>query len=401
MLRSNGLIRAFPDLDETAETQPHLAEDDMDRRIASLAAAMRDTNIRGGNEVTGSSYRPKGELRGNKGAKPPAWAVQSESLARIEEKMLSTFRDDTSRSHRFHLPPPHLFWSGSASSPTMVQKIQSWLRIREWCYAQALSAGQRNSLMTTYQWRVALEGRYYSIPFDHVNAKIKISTTDLAKLPPAPPDVKRRRLESQPDTSTGTHTRLASRLTVNIRFGVYGGFEPFQPEMETKWGPLTLSAVDIMSQASHNLLHEVVWELCVAHFRLQLLDLDRLVLKDVYDNADHSLGARREYLIRLIWKNGSPRPTWEDDIFCDPLTSADWSRRVKPVQRMAKLLSVWPGGTRFLDLEFDGALNGAQFGRLESDVFLFYARTFHEHYGHRPVLPITQPASMLTRTRHR
>lgn len=358
---------------------------------------MRESSIRVDSAATGASYRPKGELRSNKGTKPPAWAAQSESLARVEEMMLQTFRDDTSRSHLFHLPPPHLFYTGSASHPMVVQKIQNWLRIRGWCFTQALSAGERNSLMTAYQWRVALEGKYYFMPYDHVKATIRVPTTDIMKLPPAPRGIKRRRVESQPTSSAGTHSRLASRIAINVRFGVYGGFEPYQSGMDVNWGPLTLSQTDIESQENHNLLREIVWELCVTHFRLQLLDLDRTVLKAVYDNPDRSFGARREYLIRLIWKNGSPRPAWEDDAFCDPLTSADWTGRVKSVQQMAKVISIWPGGPRLAGLEFDNIPNSVKFGRLEYEVFSLYAQTFHEHYGYRPVLPITQPLSMLAR----
>ena len=390
---------AYNVVDEEEElTDTPLAIDaDLDSLIDSLVDALQSMSVR----ARASSYRPKGEIRAAKGSMPPAWAIQCETVARIEEFMATTFRDDNSKTLQYHLPPPHLFYASTYNSHITVQKVHNWLRIRPWCFSHIMRPHeQRSTLMTTHQWRVALEGKYYHTSFDHITVKPKSDPADIAKLPPAPPDLKRRRTEPS-DTATsnkGTqHRRIATRIDINVRFGVHAGFEPYDATERASWGRVALNADDIASQHDHALVREVVWELSVASFRLELLDLDQTILHTVYQHQDGSLAARRESLVCHIWQNGFVRPTWEDSVECDPLSSPSWEVRLPAVKQLAFIVSAWPGGQRFRSWNTSLAVNGAAFSRFEYDVLLFYSRTFSELRGRRPILPLIRPGTLASR----
>ena len=155
---------------------------------------------------------------------------------------------------------------------------------------------------------------------------------------------------------------------------------------------------DIAAQVDHSLVREVVWELSVSNFRLELLDLDRTLLDVVYNHQDSSLAARRESLVCQIWQNGCICPAWERSIDCDRLSAPAWDVRLPAVKQLAYIISAWPGGERFKSWNDSFALNGAVFSRYEYDVFLFYARTFSKIRGRRPILPLIQPNSLVSRT---
>lgn len=368
---------------------------DLDQVIESLTSALQRVNVQ--DEPSTS----RGELRGEKVTKPPPWAHQSESLARLERFMLENFRDDNGKTQKYHLPPVHLFYAASADSSLTVKKTHNWLRIRQWCFDQVTRVGEQGSTpMTAYEWRAALDGLYYSIPYDPSVVKPKSTLADIQRLASAPPPAKRQRT-GPPGNSykskkneKAQSRRLASTIDVNVRFGVHAGFDPYDPDQQVTWGKITLRSADIAVQPGHTLLHEILWELSVANFRLELLELDRAILRVVYDHPDRAVAARRESLVCRVWRNGHLRPTWENTDQCDALSSVLWADRISAVKQLASVLSAWPGGDEYKTWNPKSAWDAFAFFEFEYGVFLFYARAFHRRYGRRPILPLLFPKSL-------
>ena len=324
----------------------------------------------------------------------PDWAEYHVAIARVESVMVKTLFTNHSKPQVYFLPPLHLFYAATPTSVITVQKVHNWLRIRDWCFDQIRKRDE--ILMTTYQWRVALEGRYCAVPYDHLKVKINVTPEEIGRLPPPGPDFKRRRLDENSKTKrhngeTLQHRRVASRLEINVRFGLYGGFLPYDPSERVAWGKLSLNAQDLSTPAHSNVIRGVVWELSVANFRLELLRLDRDLLSVVYGDPDTTLAARREAVICYIWKNEWARPVWEDSTEYDPLTSPVWTSRIQPIKQLSLVISLWPGGERFAKWDLTVAKDCRVFEQFEYDVILFYTRTFHAQYGRRPILPLVQP----------
>lgn len=385
LTRSSGLGR----IDE----EYPVIEDQLDRQIASLAKAMQDqAQIReDAVTVTRSSF----DL-GEKRAPPPAWVRYTASIAQVEQYTRKHLRDDNSRPLLYHLPPLHIFFADPTSVMTF-ERFHNWLRIRTWCFDQIRRHAE--VLMTAGQWRIALEGRYYAVPYDHLRLKeeLRVTPEQISRLPPPPPDIKRRRHDPEAQhrkngTST-QHKRVASRLEINVRFGLSGGFAPYDASEKIAWGRETLTAADIGS-AFARIAPQVVWELSVASFRLELLDLDRVLLPKVYAHPDPSISARREMSIGTIWRNGWVRPIWEDKAEPDPMSSSAWETRVQAIQQFASIVGLWPRGGVFSSWDQHVALNEKAFMDFEYRIFLFYAETFTRVKGRRPTLPSIQPATM-------
>lgn len=396
--RKTRIYKISPDQHAELKSQQQDLEDDVDRRIILLVDHLRRTQISSGPML--NSSRPSAPHKG-RSTSPPWWVARTEAIARVEDTISRQYSEDYSRAHLFQLPPPQLFYASTPTHEASVQKAHNWLRIRDWCFAQLLHPDEgRGILMSKFHWLVALEGKYYIISYDHVTVPMRVPKEDIAKLPSAPPDTKRRRLEpsAQPKKiDTAQQNRLAARITVNVRFGVYAGFEPYDATKSFLWGKTSVSSGLLASQSNAEIIREVAWELSVANFRAEFLDLDRLVLEDVYTNPDQSMAARREHVICNIWKNGFVRPMWETDLYCDPLSSPDWSSRVNAIRQMSKAISLWPDGSRFESWDPQCGADANSFNDLEYEIFLFYSSTFHRYYGRRPILPVVQPPTLRKR----
>lgn len=381
---------------ELLQAGPNRTQDGTDDRIALLASRLARTR-----DLSPPQRNPFARTAPERRqTAAPIWVLRSDAIAQVQRIMSQDFQDDSTRPILYFLPPVHLFYSGTEDSGIIVQKLHNWLRIRTWCYDQI--ALRDDIQMSTYQWRVALEGHYYLTSHEHISTRISVSHEDIAKLPDPPREVKRRRVaDSHKKGSKNTNRalsekRLASRLAINVRFGVYGGFSPYEPQQEVSWGSQRLVGADISSICS-GLLQEVVWELSVANFRCELLDLDRTILKPVYSDPDVSLAARREQTICNIWNGGWARPNWEEDVRCDPFGSLSEEARSRAVKQLAAVVSLWPGGGRLLDCYRKSSQQADILRQVEYDVFLFYARTFHMYKGRAPTLPHLQPLSMARR----
>ncbi|GJF00802.1 hypothetical protein PsYK624_171030 [Phanerochaete sordida] len=383
--------------DKLVQTLPE-TDADLDRVIESLTSTLQRLDVRD------EAPRSKGELRKKKVTRPPSWAHQSESLSRLEHFMLENFRDDNGKMQKYHLPPVHLFYASESDSPPVVHKTHNWLRIRQWCFDHLSRVGEQGSTpMTAHEWRAALDGLYYSIPYDSSVVKPKSALADIQRLPSAPPEAKRQRTGPSGNSykskknEKAQYRRLASNIDVNVRFGVLAGFDPYDADQQVSWGKVTLRSADIAAQPGHTLLHEILWELSVANFRLELLELDRAILRVVYDHPDRAVAARRESLVCRVWRNGHLRPTWEDTDQCDVLSSILWADRIPAVKQLAFVLSSWPGGDEYKTWNPATAWNAFAFFEFEYSVFLFYARAFHQRYGRRPILPLLLPKSLARR----
>ena len=370
-------------------------KDAIDEQIADIVREMHRVSLKVKPPVRRWASRPP---QAKQGVQRPAWAEYNDALVRLEGTM-KDFLPDPSRSHLYHLPPPQLLFAAAATSNVTVSKVHNWIRIRSWCFDQIRN--RDDVLMTTYQWRIALEGRYFAVDFDKDVRKLAKVTDEQINRLPSPPDLefKRRRKEEMPTSKAYGYAqlrRLASRLEINVRFALDGGFSPYDPSERVQWGSLKLSAQDI-SDTHSNTIKAVAWELSVANFRLELLHLDREILPRIYRHPDPSLAARREANICYIWRNGLPRPAWEDNVDCDPLSSPLWTVRVGPIKQLASVVSLWPGGERFGTWDKNVAASSRAFDLFEYDVFSFYAHTFYRTKGQRPILPLTQPSPMAGR----
>ena len=372
---------------------PPNVDQDLDREIESLVKQM-------GNMLREDTSRFKSASKPDKNRLAhPDWVSQTRAVEGVENYMREKFGDDNSRPLVYYLPPLHLFFAGAPSSDITVQKVHNWLRIRSWCFDQIRQHDE--ILMTAAQWRYALEGKYYAVPYEHLKVKGGLGFTleDYDRLPLPPQDMKRRVLDPEAkhrkNNESTQHKRVAGRIQINIRFGVHGGFPPYSPDDKVVWGGEDWDAARL-AKCGTRVIRGVVWELSVANFRLELLQLDRTLLDVVYKHPDRFYAARRERMICSIWKNGWARPAWEDDPESDPLNSASWKVRVPPVQRLWTVISLWPGSDNIPTWSESFAHGEEEFRKFEYQLFLFYAQEFYRLNGRRPVLPLLQPEGMDT-----
>ena len=329
----------------------------------------------------------------------PSWATQNEAISFVEQALIAYVKPYTSRKITYHLPPPHLFYCIGRTNGIKVEKIHNWLRIRRWCFDQVSQSQGGQVVMSPHKWRFALEGTYFLYDDDNVRRVLREYPhleADATRLPFRPQDAKRRRVttqQTQTEYRGPRQDRLPDRIAVAVRFGLTGGFSPYSGTETVIWGNMRLNA-DAISRDQDLLVHEVAWELSVANFRLEFLELDRCIMKSVYADPDQSLAAHREYLIRNIWDNGFFYPEWTVKLDCDPFSEGTWTDRVAAVQQMASVMAVWPGGSR-LQHHHPGIVDVAYiFNRFEREVFWFYGFMFHHWKGRRPILPMLRPRSM-------
>ena len=332
----------------------------------------------------------------------PSWARQNEPISFVEQALLVFAKTHTSRRVTYHLPPPHLFYCIGRTNGIKMKKIHNWLRIRRWCFDQVSQSQGGQVVMSPHKWRFALEGTYFLVEDDSVRKALRKHPhleAYAARLPLRPQDTKRRRVmvnKDQSDYRGPRQDRLPDRIAVAVRFGIDGGFAPYTGAETVTWGNMRLDA-DMIQRDQDILLHEIAWELSVANFRLEFLELDRCIMQSIYTHTDQSLAAHREYLIRNIWDNGFFYPEWTVSLDCDPFSKGTWTDRVAAVRQMALVMAVWPGGSRFKIFDPNVIDSAYLFHRFEREVFWYYGFMFHHWKGRRPIFPMLQPRSM---TRH-
>ena len=338
----------------------------------------------------------------------PSW-VPGETVA--WERALSNSRlgDEGEFPKTYHLPPPFLFFTLGGDGEGAIARIHNWLRIRRWCISQVVDPAFHGMvLMSASEWRIALLGEYYQVRHEagpDEDAEVAAArATEIARLPPnpraeqMPKRLTERDLESGPPTkkprvvkenSSGKKQRAlaASRGIVNVRFGLYGQFVPYDKTFVAGWRSQQLTFEPL--RVASNIWAEVVWELSVLNFRLELLQLDRHYCSEQYAGLDG--GFARSQTVAAIWgDDGMIAPDWSGTVEGDCLCSPRLDVQVAALQRFANVLSAWPGGSVLEPLT-------RKWPVVDGDVtlFAFYVPAAHGVLNRLPTTPLCQPASML------
>ncbi|KAH9950848.1 hypothetical protein B0H21DRAFT_819001 [Amylocystis lapponica] len=328
----------------------------------------------------------------------PAWAPQIAPGWRDLTLSLSALARHPNSAILYALPPLHIFYM---TPRTMAgERIHNWLRIRTICFGAVLSPpGHRSVLMTAAQWKVALQGQYMHLDDDMDGVLPHSHPADIEALPQATHASKRRRVDADRPSAQGDNRRqfaqrrLADRVDINVRFGVYEGLAPYASTMIEQWGEMSVSRED--ADTRDDLAGAVMWELSVFHFRLQLLALDRELAVRSYLSSTAVHARPRERVVMDVWGGYRVRPMWEDVDDCDPLGAADWRMRKPWVMALGHLMQQWPSSNS-LPRACEAGENEDAYLKYERNIFQFYAVSFHRVRGHLPVVPLSLPSSVET-----
>lgn len=307
----------------------------------------------------------------------------------------------------YHLPPPHLFYAENAG---MGVRMHNWLRIRLWCIMQVVAPPTDGKvLMSTMQWRIALEGKYFRVPFDWAaSVQPKSRIEDIKKLPEAPdapPSTAVKRVREggepfaveppavrKPTTNRKNLKRLADRIDISVRFNVHAGFLPYSDALpEPTWGAESIPRA--RADTDKTLWAEIVWELSVLGFRFELLDLDREMVPDQY--ADPAKAAEREDAIKGIWsEQGELLPQLDGRLESDLMSLSSWQDRRIAFVNWAAVILDWPVDKRSISLADVDVSQPDVYGEWELEVLVFYCRLFFQRRGRLPTVPLMPPRSL-------
>ncbi|OBZ65760.1 hypothetical protein A0H81_14378 [Grifola frondosa] len=277
-------------------------------------------------------------------------------------------KSDSPPQHLFSLPPPHLFY---AEGQLTGVRMHNWLRIRMYCIAHVLNPpADGKVLMTTTQWRIALEGKYCAIPYQALVVKPVSTPEDIAKLPSSPllSEERQRTLHREQDGSTAvTSAEKRRQKQIADRIDIATSLYPSGK----------LLRLTCHSRHRSRLVDEVVWELAIMNFRLELLDIDRDLLASLYGDEDMSAAADRQLELLRIWHGeGSLHPMYERDTCADELGAEDWQIRREAHIRWARALQSWPR----VDLAWrdEDLQDRRAYDAFEAHVVDVYCRSFYE-----------------------
>ncbi|OBZ77878.1 hypothetical protein A0H81_01585 [Grifola frondosa] len=258
-------------------------------------------------------------------------------------------------------------------------------------------------LMTTLQWRIALEGKYYAIPYRPSIVKPASTPAEIALLPQGPPadPTKQKRTRETEDgvveapvkcEEKRRYRRIVDRIDISVRFGVHAHFAPYQPELTVpSWGMFCVTRA--VADTDSVLWAEVIWEIALMNFRLELLDVDRDLLPALYAQEDSSAAAARQHELLEIWGiKGFLRPMWMETDSVDELSADDWEVRREAFVRWAHVMQTWPG----IDLQWDASTlrDRVEYDRFEAQVISVYCRIFYATRSRLPTVPLARPASL-------
>ncbi|OBZ77567.1 hypothetical protein A0H81_01938 [Grifola frondosa] len=210
--------------------------------------------------------------------------------------------------------------------------------------------------------RIALEGKYCAIPYRPSIVKPASTPAEIALLPQGPPadPIKQKRTR---ETEAGVveapvnceekrrYRRIVDRIDISVRFGVHAHFAPYQPELTVpSWGAFCVTRA--VADKDSVLWAEVIWEIALMNFRLELLDVDRDLLPALYAQEDSSAAAACQHDLLGIWGiKGFLRPMWMETDRVDELSADDWEVRREAFVRWAHVMQGWPG----IDLQWDAS----------------------------------------------
>ncbi|OBZ67224.1 hypothetical protein A0H81_13045 [Grifola frondosa] len=188
------------------------------------------------------------------------------------------------------------------------------------------------------------------------------------------------------------YRRIVDRIDISVRFGVHAHFAPYQAELTVpSWG--TFCVTRATADKDSVLWAEVIWEVALMNFRLELLDVDRDLLPALYALEDSSTAAARQHELLEIWgMEGFLRPMWMQTDDMDDLSAADWEVRRQAFVRWARAMVQWPG----VELQWDANVlcDRREYDGFEQQVIAVYCRTFYAARSRLPTVPLARPPSL-------
>ncbi|KAI0039136.1 hypothetical protein FA95DRAFT_1612817 [Auriscalpium vulgare] len=319
----------------------------------------------------------------------PSWLPATNvHWAPIEAKLASLSEVQNAKPIQYSLPPFHAFTGNVAL------KMHNWLRIRPHCFLAVHSQEERPTTLTASGWKVALDGSYHSFEQrPHAKHRSLYSPDLIAQLPPhpaTPPTLGKRREPHQSSrTLGGQDKRVAEKLNVAVHFGVMCGFPPYHPDDRPLWRNQLVSAS--RTESDQLLWQEVVWQLSIKHFRLELLQLDEEIMAEIGEPSTY-----QRHLDWLgVWNGGLDVTT--DPANLDYILSEDWIWRRAGVLRLRALVHAWPD---FGDSDIDNmevTISPSAFNAYEVTLYEAYARYFYKRRGRLPTFPLARPSSIAER----
>ncbi|KAI0053450.1 hypothetical protein FA95DRAFT_1643491 [Auriscalpium vulgare] len=265
--------------------------------------------------------------------------------------------------------------------------MHNWLRIRPHCFV-AVHSEDHPTTLTASAWKVALDGNYYAYS-QRPNAKHRSQFSEalIARLPERPAaggSVLGKR--PAPGGAKPNDKRIVERLDVAVHFGVLYEFPPYRTEDRPLWRNQPISAE--RASKDETLWKEVLWQLSIKHFRLELLQLDEEILAEIGEPSTY----QRHLDLLGVWNDGLDVPT--DPANLDYILSEDWIWRRAGVLRLRGLVHAWP---EFGDSEIDNmevTISPSAFHAYEVTLYEAYARYFYKRRGRLPTFPLTRPSSI-------
>ncbi|THH28251.1 hypothetical protein EUX98_g5937 [Antrodiella citrinella] len=357
-----------------------------------------------------ASYRRVAGDSARRSNQPTARAdwVPAETRAWAAALSLCNLVDHAEDRLLYALPSPHMFYRYASDNASACRMLHNWLRIREWCILQVMNGAQQGRvLMTREEWRIALDGNYYQlVDVDPEKCPFKASPAEIAELPLRPVPLKernrvegdkaskRRRIDNN-HNDRRVDRRLGTRVDINVRFGVHAQFVPHEETSRHRWGGREYTLQQLSGKGV--VWGEVVWELAVMSFRLELMQVDRALCSGIYNNQADGAWHRTNMAAKIWSIEGWITPPWTYKMDEDCLATERMDVRGRALARFARLMSVWPSldpnqmhpmqqllatSPNTLDASHDVA------------IFSFYICSAHSILGRIPTFPLQMPPSV-------
>lgn len=141
----------------------------------------------------------------------------------------------------------------------------------------------------------------------------------------------------------------------------------------------------------------ILWELYENQFRLELLALDRAILKNTHWDSNRSIGQRMNRICLVSGTSSSMMLVGELPKFNGYLASENWKGRLLALRPLQSICVDWDkalGGSSGLaepDLKTPALAVENNVNLLEKRLASFYCQTFYQHFGRPPILPHRLP----------
>lgn len=358
----------------------------------------------GSSQSRGTSQANNNKRRANRPDKRPAWLQPEPPIFSHAADTVQLY-DVYGNVNLYVFPPPHLFYGLSETSRGLHVMLHNWLRIRGfWMHRVLNGARDDTTLMTQEEWRIALLGDYYRIQdLDRISVIPRCPEADHNALPLSQKTFKLRNTDVDPTKKRKGRkpgqmvdryqdARLASRAEINVLFGRYGNFQPYDDDAGPHpWGSRSFNLENLREDPE--LWRQIIWELSLLNFRLEVVDVDRRLYPGGYTCGEDEV--LRINAICEIWSDvGSLVPLWErrKGPSLDSLSTTDDEHLRCALRIFAKIMCVWPGG-HAMDAYVSEACN--MNATVYSRIISFYFHSAHTVLSRLPTIPLSLPSSFL------